>query len=164
MKISMASLALLLMPEPVCDGEGVPGDDGAAMAHCDSCDLDHWIPALAAKGSIDCGRVELGADPTRAADCVEDALASDAPFTVRQELQGIDSQVELGFLVDRDGVVQQLTHDTNLCGSPMCTEHCGPVVWAQECASPRIGAMPEQLLIECDAGDSAALCEPRPPV
>jgi len=63
-------------------------------------------------------------------------------------------------LVDRDGVVQQLTHDSNLCGAPMYDAHCGPVVWIQECGNPRVGAMPEHALVDCDAGESAALCEP----
>lgn len=160
----MVSPLLSLAVWLACDPEGVADDDGATKSHCDSCDLDHWMPALVAGGAVDCGRVELGDDPTAAVGCVEGALGTGAPFMVRQQLQGIDSQVELGFLVDRDAVVQQLTHDTNLCGAPMCTEHCGPVVWVQECTNPRIGAVPANMIIDCDAGDTAALCEPPPPV
>jgi hypothetical protein len=163
MRVSSVSLALLLVPWLACDGDGVAGDDGATKPHCARCDLDHWMPALAAEGAVDCGRVRLGQSPIVAADCVEAALASKSAFVVRQELQGIDSQVEIGFLVDQDGVVQQLTHDSNLCGAPTCTDHCGPVVWVQECVSPRRGAAPMHAVVDCDPGETAVLCEPQPP-
>lgn len=161
MKIRMPLLVLPLVlfgcPE---DGDDGGAADGGAMEQCRTCNLDHWMPALVTDGAVDCGELELGADPTGIAACVEDALASGAPFTVRQQLQGIDSFVEVGWLVDRDGVVQQLFWDSNICGSPQCDDGCGPTVSVMECVDPRAGAMPEQALVDCEAGESAVLCEP----
>lgn len=159
MRISKSSLALPLLLLLGCPEDEGGGDDGEVSTYCETCNLDHWLPALATEGAIDCGFVRLGEGATEAAACVDDALASGDPFTVRQELQGIDSQVELGFVVDQDGVVQQLTYDSNICGSSTCTEGCGPIVRVMECVGPRIGAMPEQSLVDCGTGESATLCE-----
>jgi hypothetical protein len=162
MRISKPSLVLPLLLLLGCPEDGA--DDGAAdggvMQYCETCDLDHWVPALAAEGAVDCGTLELGEDATGIAACVEDALDSGTPFTARQWLQGIDSLVAVGWLVDHDGVVQQLTWDSNICGSPLCEEGCGPTVSTMECVSPRVGAVPEQALVDCDAGAWATLCEP----
>lgn len=161
MKTSKPALALpLLLSLGLGCPEGGDDGDGEVAAYCETCDLDHWLPALAVDGATDCGEVRLGERATEAAACVDAALASAKPFMVRQELQGIDSRVELGFVVDHDGVVQALTYDSNVCGSSGCDERCGPTVWARECVAPRTGAMPEQALVDCDDGESAALCGP----
>jgi hypothetical protein len=160
MRISTTSFALPLMLLLGCPGDEGGGDDGTVAMYCETCNLDHWLPALAVEGAIDCGFLQLGGDPTAITACVEDALASGAPFTARQQLQGIDSRVELGFLVDHDGVVQLLLFDSNICGSATCDEGCGPIVRVSECRNPTVGAMPEQSLVDCENGESAALCEP----
>ena len=157
----------LVLPLLLLLGWGCPGDDedegggdGDVAMYCETCDLDHWAPALAMGGAKDCGFVRLGEDASEAAACVDRALALGEPFMVRQALQGIDSQVELAFVVDHDDVVQRLTYDSNVCGTSGCDERCGPTVWVQECVRPRAGAMPEQALVDCDDGESVALCEP----
>lgn len=164
MRISKLLLALpfvlLGCPEDEGDDGGVA--DGGATEQCRTCNLDHWMPALAADGAVDCGHLQLGEDATGIAACVEEALASGTPFTVRQALQGIDSFVEVAWVVDRDGVVQQLFWDSNICGSPVCEGGCGPTVSAMECIDPQPGAMPEEALVDCEAGEAAALCEPPP--
>ena len=159
MRISTTSIALPLLLLLGCPGDEGGADDGVTM-YCETCNLDHWLPALAVDGSIDCGFLQLGGDATEIAACVEDALASGAPFEARQQLQGIDSRVELGFVVDHEGVVQRLLFDSNICGSVTCEEGCGPTVRATECRNPTVGAAPEQSLVDCDDGESAALCEP----
>jgi hypothetical protein len=154
MRIGKSSLVLPLVLLVGCPGDG----DGGGAMYCQTCNLDHWLPALAVEGAVDCGLLRLNADPTAATACVEDVLASGAPFKVRQQLQGIDSRVELGFVVDHDGVVQRLFYDSNICGSATCEGGCGPSVTTTECRDPRVGAMPEQSLVDCDAGESVTLC------
>lgn len=136
------------------------GDDGGPAEYCDSCNLDTYVPVLVAEVAIDCGFVRLQEDASAAVACIDAALASDAPFTVRQELQGIDSRVELAFVVDRYGVVQRLFYDSNVCGAVTCEQGCGPTVAITACSRPRVGAMPELALVDCDPGETATLCEP----
>jgi hypothetical protein len=159
MRTSKPSLVLPLMLLLGCPGDGGDDDGGVAM-YCKTCDLAHWLPALAVDGARDCGFMRLHGDATAVIACVDDALAHDTPFMARQELQGIDSRVEFGFLVDQDGVVQQLFYDANICGSITCEEGCGPTVIVTECRNPRRAALPEQSLVDCEAGESAVLCGP----
>jgi len=160
MRISTPWLVLPLVSLLGCPGDEGEGDGGTVAMYCETCDLEHWLPAIAVDGAKDCGLLRLHGDATAMKVCVDDALASGAPFKVRQELQGIDSRVELGFLVDHDGVVQELLYDSNICGSATCEEDCGPTVSVTECRDPRLGATPEQALVDCDAGESAVLCGP----
>lgn len=151
----MAIPLLLLLGCPGDDGE-----DGGSAEYCDSCNLDTYVAALAAAVAIDCGSVRLHEDAAAEAACVDIALASDAPFIARQQLQGIDSRVELAFVVDRYGVVQRLFYDSNVCGAAACEQGCGPSVTVAACSRPRLGARPEQALVDCDPGEAATLCEP----
>ena len=140
------------------DGEGSDGDD--PTAYCDLCNLDEQIPLLTAEGTTDCGMVGVGEDPMAVVSCIEQALADGTPFTARQQLQGIDSTVSIGYVGDEDGVVQRLSHDSNICGGAGCDEHCGPRVSAAECGNPRAGAMPMDSILDCDLGEFTALCGP----
>lgn len=158
-RLALALPLLLLLGCPG-GGDGGSAGDGSGNAYCDTCDLDHWMPALAANGAIDCGFVRVGESPEPVTACVNEALAEGTPFMARQQLQGIDSIVELGYVVDHEGVLQQLGYDSNVCGAPTCEDGCGPVVSAMECRNPRPAAMPERGLVQCDPGEGASLCEP----
>ena len=140
-----------------CD-EADEGED--PTAYCDSCNLDVQVPLVAAEGATDCGTVGIGEDPASVSACVEQALAAGTPFVARQTLQGIDSSVEVAWVVDASGVVQQLGHDSNVCGQAECNEDCGPRVSQAECANARVGATPMDALLDCDLGAFAAVCEP----
>jgi hypothetical protein len=159
MRISTVSLTLPLVLLLGCPGDD-GGDEGGSQGYCESCNLDALIPLLAADDARDCGRVGVDEDPTPVVECIEEALEYGTPFTARQSLQGIDSFVELGFLVDDDGAVQQLFYDSNICGVLTCAEGCGPFVRQTECRNPRIGAVPAESLIDCDYGESFTVCEP----
>ncbi len=157
MDVSKVALLAMLLWVPACDPQD--GDDGP-VSYCETCNLDGQMPGLTAMGATDCGSVGIGEDTTAATRCIEQALMEGTPFSARQQLQGIDSSVEVGFLVDDDGVVQQLIYDSNVCGGSMCDDDCGPRVSMVECGNARVGAMPEQAIVDCDLGAYVALCEP----
>lgn len=139
-------------------------DDGGAdggTSYCETCNLDEQIPIVAASDATDCGEAPLNGDASAAIACVEQALADGTPFFVQQELQGIDSAVVLAWVVDDDGVVQRLSYDSNICGGAGgCNDDCGPRVSMAQCGNARIGADPEQSIVDCDVGSFSALCEP----
>lgn len=152
-------LGSLAIPWGCDDGKG-DGDDGDG-AYCETCTLDEQMPRLAAEGANDCGSVGIGEDPSAVVSCIEQALADGTPFTARQQLQGIDSFVEVGYVVDQDGAVQRLSYDSNICGAiGGCEDGCGPRVSVAECVDPRIGAMPMDAIVDCDVGALSTICEP----
>lgn len=154
-----ASFVLSLVVLSGCnDDKGA--EDGGYEAYCESCNLDDQLPLLTADGATDCGSVGVGEDPASVASCIEQALADGTPFTARQQLMGIDSSVEIGYVMDDAGVVQQVSYDSNICGGATCEGGCGPRVSMAECGNPRVGAMPEQAIVDCDLGAYVTVCEP----
>lgn len=129
--------------------------------YCETCNLDEQIAQRVSSTEMSCGEVGIDEGPESAVACIEQALADGTHFSVRQELQGIDSSVSLAWMHDEGGVLQRLSYDSNICGGgDGCTRQCGPRVSMSECVNPRVGALPEQSLIDCDDAPFTTLCEP----
>jgi uncharacterized membrane protein YuzA (DUF378 family) len=58
---------------------------------------------LASMGAINCGRVGIGGNPKKPTDCALVANSAAAPFRIRYDIQGIDSDVAGGFARTPDG-------------------------------------------------------------
>jgi len=159
MKVSLVPLASLVLLLACNKGAGDGGGDNGGD-YCETCNMDDQLARIAVEGAMDCGEVGVDEDPTDVAACIEDRLVDGQPFVARQELQGIDSSVIIGFAVDASGVVQRLSYDSNICGGAACEGGCGPRVSAAVCGNPRRGMMPEDAIVDCEIGEFSTLCEP----
>lgn len=82
-------------------------------------DLMDWKARyLAGFRGTNCGRVKIGADPTKATRCALDAYAAGRPFRVAYNFQGFDSQIAGGIVRTSRGKLQALSYDS-------CPMGCG---------------------------------------
>ena len=100
------TLALSLLSAPV-GSFGLPGQPPSDL-------LEQRMQELA-PGAIDCGRVDIRADPEKATNCALDAFKNKKSFRVRYDLQGIDSNVAVGWVGTAAGTVTAISFD----GDPM---------------------------------------------
>ncbi len=68
-----------------------------------------------APDAVNCGRVGVRADPQKVTGCALDAFNRKKSFQVRYDLQGIDSDVAVGWVGMADGTVIAISFD----GDPM---------------------------------------------
>jgi hypothetical protein len=69
-----------------------------------------------APGAINCGRVGIRLDPRQASKCAMDAFKSKKSFQVRYDLQGIDSNVAVGWVSTAAGAVIAISFDGDPTG------------------------------------------------
>jgi hypothetical protein len=90
---------------------------------------------LATMGAINCGRVGIGGNPKKPTDCALAANSAGAPFRIRYDIQGIDSDVAGGFARTPDGQLFALSFDgdpTGGGGTSFTRQH----VTVTECPKP----------------------------
>jgi hypothetical protein len=110
-------------------------DDGS----CEDCTLAAVMPTP----GVDCGVQSSEGRAPAVASCVEDNLASSTPFHAVTELQGIDSQVVVGWVLDAAGTLTRYFYDSSICGGSGCdVAGCGPRVSVAICEEP--GFIPDE--------------------
>jgi hypothetical protein len=75
--------------------------------------LSNRLKQFAGDGAIDCGSVGLRQEPETASGCALKTHADRRPFYVSYRVQGIDSQVAIGFAADASGNVYALEYDSS---------------------------------------------------
>ena len=90
---------------------------------------------LATARAINCGRVEIHNDPKQATECALAANLAGAPFRIRYEIQGIDSDVAGGFVRTPSGQLFALSFDGDPQGGGG-TSFVRQRVTVKECPTP----------------------------
>lgn len=75
--------------------------------------LSNRLKQFAGDGAIDCGAVGLGQEPDTASGRALKTHAEGRPLYVSYTVQGIDSQVAIGFAADGAGNVYALEYDSS---------------------------------------------------
>jgi hypothetical protein len=78
--------------------------------------LERHSQRLAGPSGIDCGRVSIRGDPTRATKCALRAQADTKPFRVRYDLHGVDSSVAVAMVRTPAGSLSALAYDSDPSG------------------------------------------------
>ncbi len=78
--------------------------------------LERHSQRMAGPSGIDCGRVSIGGDPTRATNCALRAQAKTRPFRVRYDLHGVDSSVAVAMVRTPAGSLSALMYDSDPAG------------------------------------------------
>ena len=79
--------------------------------------------------SINCGVVPIGGAPEAANRCIDAAYEAKQAFTVRYNLQGIDSLIAEGLASNRQGEVRAYNYDSDPSGG----SHAGERVYERPC-------------------------------
>jgi hypothetical protein len=148
------------------------GDDASESEarSCEQCTLAIQLDRLKAGDAVDCGSAlseyfdaEYLADASvanqNAYDCLSAALDEAEPFVFVLELQGIDSHVEVGWVMDDEGVVHQLDYDSDICGGAGCMPGCGPSVTRRVCENPSVAGPNQRVRCE-DTDEQTSVCAP----
>jgi hypothetical protein len=78
--------------------------------------LERHSQRMAGPNGIDCGRVLIGGDPTRATKCALRAQAKMTPFRVRYDLRGVDSSVAIAMVRTPAGSLVAMSYDSDPSG------------------------------------------------
>jgi len=97
------------------------------------CDLTNVIVGRAGVGAVDCGHVQLHADPDTTNACVIRAFQAGKPFKALYERMGQDSHAVDGISSAADGTVTKFWYDGDTGGSG---GDGNPVIGAQVCEGP----------------------------
>jgi len=88
--------------------------------------LEQHIQQVIGPNPVDCGAIPRGpvseATLQRSLSCARDAVSRKKAFRLIQWLQGIDSEIAMGLLVDRKGSILFFDWDSQPCGGPGCAE------------------------------------------
>jgi hypothetical protein len=74
--------------------------------------LSNRLRQFAGEGATDCGSVGLGQEPDTASSCALKIHADGKPFYVSYKVQGIDTQIAIGFAADATGNAYALEYDS----------------------------------------------------